>query len=389
MASSHYFIQNRMTGFPGIFLCFCIISAIFMVTHAHANSFYFGAGAGQSTLKPDAAFGNSLQVVDEHDSAYRLFVGYDVLDYLSVEAFYTDLGTAEISSSGGVDNIDYTAFGLEGLAYFPSNLAGFSGFFKLGLGQLESKGGGSVVQQPDDAGLTGGLGVEYQWPGGIFLRADYSVLNARASLASLSLAKRFGKESPLSTQDDDGDGVSNNRDRCPDTQPGERVTDLGCPVPEIMEQPLVSEGDADSDGVDDSDDQCPATLPGSEVDENGCTVIQQFTGVLEGVKFLKDSAELTGQAKSRLNNVAEQLQRFPNIEVTIVGHTDSRATPGYNDSLSLDRARAVTAYLMKKGVSSNRLLFDGRGEQQPLESNMTEAGREKNRRVEIMARELE
>jgi OOP family OmpA-OmpF porin len=73
-----------------------------------------------------------------------------------------------------------------------------------------------------------------------------------------------------------------------------------------------------------------------------------------------------------------------NLEVIIaVGHTDSIGTDAYNQKLSVRRAEAVKAYLQSKGVESNRIYTEGKGEKQPVADNKSTAGRAKNRRVEI------
>jgi OOP family OmpA-OmpF porin len=73
-----------------------------------------------------------------------------------------------------------------------------------------------------------------------------------------------------------------------------------------------------------------------------------------------------------------------NLEVIIaVGHTDSVGSDAYNQKLSVRRAEAVKAYLVSKGIEKNRIYTEGKGEKQPVASNVTNEGRAKNRRVEI------
>ena len=88
-----------------------------------------------------------------------------------------------------------------------------------------------------------------------------------------------------------------------------------------------------------------------------------------------------GQAS--LDDLVSKLKDI-NLEVIIaVGHTDSVGTDAYNQKLSVRRAEAVKAYLQGKGVESNRIYTEGKGEKQPVADNKTAAGRAKNRRVEI------
>ena len=73
-----------------------------------------------------------------------------------------------------------------------------------------------------------------------------------------------------------------------------------------------------------------------------------------------------------------------NLEVVIaIGHTDSIGSDAYNQKLSVRRAESVKAYLVSKGIEPNRVYTEGKGEKQPVASNKTKDGRQKNRRVEI------
>ena len=96
-----------------------------------------------------------------------------------------------------------------------------------------------------------------------------------------------------------------------------------------------------------------------------------------------DKATLKPEGKSKLDQLTTQLGGI-NLEVIIaVGHTDSVGTDAYNQKLSVRRADAVKAYLVNKGVESNRVYTEGKGEKQPVADNKTAEGRAKNRRVEI------
>jgi len=96
-----------------------------------------------------------------------------------------------------------------------------------------------------------------------------------------------------------------------------------------------------------------------------------------------DKATLKPEGKAKLDELAAQLGGI-NLEVIIaVGHTDSVGTDAYNQKLSVRRADAVKAYLVNKGVESNRVYTEGKGEKQPVADNKTAEGRAKNRRVEI------
>lgn len=96
-----------------------------------------------------------------------------------------------------------------------------------------------------------------------------------------------------------------------------------------------------------------------------------------------DKAVLKPAGKTALDDLTSKLGSM-NLEVIIaVGHTDSVGTDEYNQKLSVRRAESVKAYLESKGVEANRVYTEGKGEKQPVADNKTDAGRAKNRRVEI------
>lgn len=138
--------------------------------------------------------------------------------------------------------------------------------------------------------------------------------------------------------------------------------------------------DSDADGVNDCNDQCPSTISGSEVDPQGCPIRLE----LKGVEFRLNSAELTVPARIVLDKVAKDLINYPEkSDIEVQGHTSSEASDAYNLKLSQRRSQSVAKYLKSRGVT-NKLYAKGYGESQPIASNNTEEGREKNRRVELV-----
>lgn len=140
--------------------------------------------------------------------------------------------------------------------------------------------------------------------------------------------------------------------------------------------------DTDKDGVPDNVDACSDTLATAAVDARGCvpaqTVIQ-----LTGVHFEYNSARLTENSKSILSMAAASLRGQSGMCVEIAGHTDDRGGDSYNLELSRRRAQSVAEYLNASGIESSRLESRGYGESQPMDTNSTDAGRERNRRVEF------
>jgi len=148
----------------------------------------------------------------------------------------------------------------------------------------------------------------------------------------------------------------------------------GCPV------------DSDGDGVFDGLDTCPGTKAGAQVDAAGCPRIFEegkTTITLEGVTFATGTARLTPASRPALDKAAETIAVNASIRIEVGGHTDNVGRPANNLRLSQQRAEAVRAYLITKGVKADRLVAKGFGGTQPIADNKTAAGRAKNRRVEL------
>ena len=166
--------------------------------------------------------------------------------------------------------------------------------------------------------------------------------------------------------DSDGDGVGDSRDQCPNTPAGAKVDERGCEL------------DGDGDGIVDSQDKCPDTPKGERVDNTGCPFKKEL--LLQGVKFDTNSADLLPESIPVLNNAIATLKRYPEVNVEVAGHTDSRGSDAFNLNLSARRAESVLKFLQDGGVS-NAMTSRGYGERQPLASNDTDDGRQQNRRV--------
>ena len=123
------------------------------------------------------------------------------------------------------------------------------------------------------------------------------------------------------------------------------------------------------------------TLPGAEVERVGEGI--RVTMKENMVNFGFDSSNLTEAAKMNLDKLAKVLVNNPDTNINIYGHTDSKGANSYNLSLSERRAGAVRSYLMGKGIPTSRMIAMGVGENEPIASNDTDAGRAENRRVEF------
>ena len=139
----------------------------------------------------------------------------------------------------------------------------------------------------------------------------------------------------------------------------------------------------------DAEDRCPDE-PGPR-DEQGCPRVYEDVEVttthiriLQKIHFAFNRARIQPDSFHILDTVVQVLRDFPEITLEIQGHTDSRGRDAYNERLSDQRAAAVRTYLVEHGIDAGRLTSHGYGETQPLESNGTEEGRARNRRVEFV-----
>jgi len=121
-------------------------------------------------------------------------------------------------------------------------------------------------------------------------------------------------------------------------------------------------------------------IPGATVERVGEGIQVTFAS---GLLYDFDSDAVRSDAAQHLRNLAVSLNKYPNTDLLIVGHTDALGSSAYNQDLSTRRAQSASGYLSMQGVGSNRLHTSGRGEMEALGSNETEAGRQRNRRIEV------
>ncbi len=202
--------------------------------------------------------------------------------------------------------------------------------------------------------------------------------------------------------DRDGDGITDADDKCPDVPGLARYQ--GCPIPDTDKDGINDESDkcptvpgiaryqgcpipdTDGDGVNDEEDKCinekgPASNFGCPVISE--EVIKKVNRAAQNVFFATGSAKLLAKSNSKLDEVVAILNENPTYKVAVDGHTDNTGKEDKNQILSENRAAAVKAYLVGKGIAESRLTSTGYGQGTPVADNKTAAGRAKNRRVEM------
>jgi len=147
--------------------------------------------------------------------------------------------------------------------------------------------------------------------------------------------------------------------------------------------PNCADLDDDGDGVNNCDDHCPDSPPNQFTGPDGCPT--QRAVDFRGVHFDFNRDILNADAAAVLDEAAEILKRYPGLQVEVVGHTDAIGNNAVNQRLSERRARTVYNYLVNKGIDRSRLVGPiGYGKTQPIASNDTRAGRAQNRRTELI-----
>jgi len=355
----------------------------------------------------------------------------------SYETGYTDF-----SSRGGSNSVLYTTYltriGLNAVHDFWSKDSGFVPFYKLGVG-YETLNDTHYFENDDSAYVDLGFGAKY-----FFYHDRFAVKVEGLYMQKLNdphydinlgilggITYAFGGDEPAPVEaaagiaDQDGDGVADDCDKCPDTPKCVQVDATGCPldsdhdgVPDMDDKcPNTPAGvkvdasgcpiDSDGDGVPDSLDKCPDTPAGVAVDASGCPIDSDGDGVPDSADKCPNSAKgfavdsdgceiapvihtnfkynsftVPAADAAKVQTYGQFLKRN-GFGVKVIGYTDSVGSEAYNKKLSEKRAGSVAKIIKEQGVPADRVFTEGRGESNPVASNSTEEGRAQNRRVEF------
>jgi outer membrane protein OmpA-like peptidoglycan-associated protein len=133
--------------------------------------------------------------------------------------------------------------------------------------------------------------------------------------------------------------------------------------------------------MDKQAEEMKKVLGDAEVRRVGEGIVINFK---EKVLFGYDRSDLTSGAEANLNKLVNILQKYPDTQIEVIGHTDSKGSDDYNQGLSQRRAASVNTYLRGQGIGNGRLSAKGMGESDPVATNDDEEGRTQNRRVEFV-----
>lgn len=198
--------------------------------------------------------------------------------------------------------------------------------------------------------------------------------------------------------DIDGDGIPNDKDPDMDGDgiPNEDDADMdGDNVPNIYDKDMDGDGipnekddDIDGDGIPNSKDPCPRT-PGKN--GSGCPIVpieakNAIDFAVRNIYFDTDKAEIKPASFDYLNRLADWMILHEEFDLDMQGHADNRNSADYNLVLSKNRVNAVKAYLINRGIDSNRIKAEWFGESRPIATGNYEAAWKKNRRVEMQWR---
>lgn len=325
---------------------------------------YFNVGAGISKVEPEIESGVNAKVTEDKSQGYRLGAGYKFTPKWAAELQYADLGKSEVTAASGVKaNVPYKFAGL-GAVYSPlakETLGGFNWLLEAGVGKLMTEAEKNIkVKEVQGVQVFLGTGVEYAFNHSVSARLMAESYDKDAALVTLGLSYAPHTAKPV----------------------------IEPPPPVVVPEPVVvvqapepaPNPDLDGDGITNDKDCCPNTAYGLEVNGYGCPVLNQS---LQNINFEYKSTALTAESKIILNSIVESMQSYSTASVELGAHTDSVGSDRYNQKLSQQRAQSTMDYLISQGISASRLTAQGYGEINPIASNDTDEGRAQNRRVEI------
>lgn len=316
-------------------------------------------------------FGDEL----DDDMLLGIGVGYRFDSPWAIELTYQQTDADFESPLAGDTEIDLWHLGA---LYHLKRNDNLQPFLSFGIGKADYNN--APGKDEDNSQVNAGVGVKWSFNEKAAIRGDFKIFTGASddqveAAVSLGLHYAFGA-TPAPTASNDGDsdndGVPDSADHCLGTSTGIKTDRHGCPE------------DDDGDGVYNNMDACPNTTDRrARIDEKGCYVrLESKVNITLNVEFDFDSSEPRDEHIGEVQKVADFMVQHPHSSVVMEGHTDSVGTEKYNQNLSEQRASTIADMLIKKfNISQDRISFVGYGESQPVKNNNTAEGRQHNRRV--------
>lgn len=314
----------------------------------------------------------------ESDTGFGIGLGYQFDSPWALELVYNAVETEPENGNADVDS-EYIHLD----AIYHTNIDNPYNWVPYWVAGIGSQAYEADNYDENDIQLNAGAGIKYAFNSNFFVRTDARVtLGAEdvdmGTQVNLGLVYIFGK-AKASNKATVAAPVESApaKPKAVEAQPAQpAVIEESTPV-------VVAPVDSDNDGVIDANDQCPDTKAGAKVDEKGCyQVLKETKAFTLNVKFKTSSSVIEPASKDEVKGLAEFLTSYPQTQVVIEGHSDSRGAAAFNKRLSQQRADSVKASLVNDfGIDASRITAKGYGEEQPIADNATAEGRAKNRRV--------
>ena len=399
-----------------------LLASLSGTVSALEDQWYLGIGGGISQLQPDTD-DTSIDVEDDNGQVATVFIGRDFDDRRSGQFQLYSLGEADYSDGQGTAS--YTAGDASLLYRFhdsrdrrpPGTIFGTAVYGRFGFGFMQ-RDSDSTLDTDTPVYFGAGAGIETYLSYNLAMRLEALFHGMDAGSATFTLVSRFGGRARMpaalppdphkparpteSIITDTAEPLANLEPVDPEDTAETDITvqesavavptDLpetyeipSTGIPAIGAQPDKTGDDAtmtdsDADGVLDDEDRCPESAPGYPVNTRGCPA---FGGMLRELSFYDRTADLSNSSYAVLDKLVQLLNDYPTTYIEIVAHTDNLGTEAEQSELTRQRLRSIGVYLVRHGISQDRLLLRSYGGLRPLYDNATTEGRRRNNRIEI------
>ena len=368
------------------------------------DNWYIGGAIGQSHLQPEG--GSDWDLSDKTDISKKVYAGFNIGRDFGLEAFWNDLGAATVTNNktGADGKVKYRAYGGNLVYHVPSYFGPIHPIVKLGVAKVNTTGEGVDVNQKNKFDVMGGVGAEYELEEGFRVRAEYERFDKDIQQFSIGLnwrpvLTRRPVEAPVAVVMPEPQRpivIVNHQApapvvrAAPAPKPIIKTVIKHVPSPPIVktvikhvpapaQRPVVHRVVVNNPPAQVVRAPAPQPRPQPKV------IHKTLAG---GSNFATNSSVLTNAGRNALNRMASDLLRDRVVihNIAILGHTDNVGSHAANQKLSQRRAASVAAYLASRGLNRGLMTVVGRGEIQPISSNMSAAGRAQNRRVNIVVK---